>query len=138
MSDPIELRIHGAIVAALKEDAGLTALINGRVFDDVPSRAAFPYVRFGKVDVRPVRATGVVADEIAFTIDVYSRAIGSVEGKRVAGAVRSALDGRTDITLGGGAYLWRLSWMVATTDKSPDGASPVVTVLFEAGVNGAG
>ena len=52
MSDP-SLALQGAQASALKADAALAGLINGRVYDAVPTSPApkYPYVVIGEMQV---------------------------------------------------------------------------------------
>ena len=50
--DP-SLELQKAIVAALKADAAVTAIINGRIYDAVPGGATKPYVSFGPFQLLP-------------------------------------------------------------------------------------
>ena len=85
------LELQGAIVARLKADAALNALINARVYDNVPSDAVLPYVNFARDDVVQDDATCVTGYEINFGIDVWSNGVGYVEAKKIAHAVVKSL-----------------------------------------------
>lgn len=89
-ADPT-LELQGAILARLKADAALTALIGGRVYDTVPPDAVFPYVTFGPVDDISDDADCIFGSQINVQIDAWSRAVGYPEVKRIAGAIRDAL-----------------------------------------------
>jgi hypothetical protein len=93
------LELQGAIVARLKTDPSVIALLNGRVYDDVPSDetrkektgASFPYVSMGPRDELSDDADCVTGFEIALQIDVWSRAVGFPEAQSIADAVRKSL-----------------------------------------------
>jgi len=87
----VELELQGAIVARLKADTAVAALINGRIYDSVPVGAAFPYVSIGPVDSNEDDADCIAALEVAQQIDCWSRATGFPECKKVVDAVRAAL-----------------------------------------------
>lgn len=91
MSDPA-LALQGAVVAALKADAAVTALAGDRVYDRVPGPdTAFPYVSLGPCDVVQNDATCIGGADVTLQIDVWSREPGFREAKALAGAVRTAL-----------------------------------------------
>lgn len=98
MSSPA-LELQGLIVARLKADPDIVALLNGRVYDHVPSdqeRAdktgkAFPYVSMGPLDEVSDDADCVAGFEISLQIDVWSRAVGFPEVQRISDAVRASL-----------------------------------------------
>ena len=90
MASP-SLELQGAIVARLKAWAGLSATVNGRVYDAVPAGAAFPYITVGEGDETSDDADCIDGFEISLDIDIWSRAIGYPEAKRISDEVRKAL-----------------------------------------------
>ncbi len=89
----VELELQGAIVARLKADAAVAALINGRVYDSVPANPVFPYVTIGPADSNGDDADCIAGLEVAQQIDCWSRATGFPECKKLVDAVRAALHG---------------------------------------------
>lgn len=88
--------LQGRIVALLKADPELSSLIEGRVYDSVPSAggqvtAKFPYVSFGPSDELSDDADCIDGFEVTMQIDVWSRAVGFLECRRIVDAVRKAL-----------------------------------------------
>jgi hypothetical protein len=90
MASP-SLELQGAIVARLKAWAGLSATINGRVYDAVPGNAAFPYITVGEGDETSDDADCIDGFEISLDIDVWSRETGYVQAKRISDEVRKAI-----------------------------------------------
>lgn len=90
MASP-SLELQGAIVARLKAWAGLSAAVNGRVYDAVPSGAAFPYITVGAGDETSDDADCIDGFEISLDIDIWSRANGYPEAKRISDEVRKAI-----------------------------------------------
>lgn len=90
MSSPA-LELQGLIVARLKSDATVAALIGGRVYDTVPADAPFPYVSMGPRDETSDNAECVAGFAISLQIDVWSRAVGFPEVQRISDAVRRSL-----------------------------------------------
>lgn len=86
------LPLQKAIVAALKADPTLAAIINGRVYDSVPTSATKPYVSLGPWQVLPDQADCYDSSDVAVQIDGWSAGPGSVESKKIGRAVRTALD----------------------------------------------
>ena len=81
------------IVSTLKADAALMALVNG-VYDTVPADAwgtKLAYVSLGTTDVLDVGTDCVDGEEHNLQIDVWSRAVGAVECKKICAAVKAAL-----------------------------------------------
>lgn len=93
MASP-ELELQGAIVARLKADVGLMALING-VYDQPPDTAfATPresYVTIGEAQFLRDDATCVSGGEIYLTLHAWSRKVGYPVAKQIANAVMESL-----------------------------------------------
>ncbi|ASP84374.1 DUF3168 domain-containing protein [Sinorhizobium meliloti] len=93
MASP-ELELQGAIVARLKADAGLMALVNG-VYDQPPDTAfATPkesYVTIGEAQFLRDDATCVDGGEVYLTLHAWSRKVGYPVAKQIADAVAESL-----------------------------------------------
>lgn len=90
------VELQTAIVTRLKNDAALSALVDGRIYDHVPltngkTSAKFPYVSFGPVDEISADATCITGFEITLQLDVWSRAQGFPECRQIVDLVRRAL-----------------------------------------------
>ncbi len=84
--------LQQAIFARLTSDSALTGLLGGaRVFDDVPPRAALPYVTFAPGTERDWSTGSDAGCEHAITLHVWSRAAGRKETLAIAEAVRASL-----------------------------------------------
>jgi len=91
MIDP-SLPLQAAIVAALKGSDELTALIGGRVYDDVPAAPVFPYISLGPDDVNDDPDQCVGGAEVFPQVNIWSRAKGRVEAKRIVALCAVILD----------------------------------------------
>lgn len=92
MSEP-SLELQGAIVAKLKADAAVTALIAGRVVDRVDPGLPKPYVVVGDDQVISAHADCLDGStEVFATLHAWSGLPGKRECKQVAGAVVAALN----------------------------------------------
>lgn len=85
------LDLQKAIIAALKADASLSALVAGRIYDQPPVGAAKPFVSLGPEDWVEADGFGIHAHSGTLQIDVWSGATGKPEAKRVANAVQNVL-----------------------------------------------
>lgn len=103
MSDPA-LALQGAIVSRLKADQQIQTLVGNRVHDRVPADATFPYVAVGDMQSIDAGADCVDALDVIVTIHAWSRAVGQIECKRVASAVRAALH-EADLVVPGFQFL---------------------------------
>ena len=84
--------LQQAIVSTLSADAGLLALLGGaRIYDDVPTRADFPYVTFAQTQERDWSTGSEDGLEHILTLHVWSRGGGRMEALKIMGAVRAAL-----------------------------------------------
>ncbi len=84
--------LQKALFARLTADAGVTALLGGaRVYDEVPSRAEFPYVAFGQTTERDWSTGTELGAEHVVTLHVWSRAAGRKESDEIMDAVKAAL-----------------------------------------------
>ncbi len=124
MADGPALAWQAALVAYLRADAGVSALVGARVYDEPPSDALRPLVRLGPMIVTPLRSDARAAFQIDFGVEGHSRpTAGRVEAQRIAEACRAALDERhAEIAVAG----FRLAWVqftTATTIRNADGRS---------------
>ncbi len=88
-----ELALQKAVLAALRADGPVSALLNGRIHDEPPASPVYPYVAIGRSEARPwggVEAEGV---EHALSLTCVSRFGGAEEARAVIDAMRAALHG---------------------------------------------
>ena len=133
MANP-ELELQGAIVARLKADATVTALIAGRIYDSVPANGTFPYVTIGPVDVVADDADCLTGLEVAQQIDCWSRAVGFPEVKKIVDAVRAALhdqEGAMPLASNGMALFEHRNTRIV---RDPDGLTSHGILGFEAAI----
>lgn len=92
MSEP-SFALQQAIVAALSADTGVKALLGDppRLYDDVPRKAAFPYVTLGEGALQPWDTTSERGFEHALNFHVWSRYGGRKEAKAVLDALYAVL-----------------------------------------------
>lgn len=85
-----ELALQKALIAWLKGDATLDALLGGRVWDAEPAEADLPCLLIGRSESRPMRADGGGMEQV-LTLTGVSRFRGAEEAKAVLAAVRARL-----------------------------------------------
>jgi hypothetical protein len=90
MASP-SLELQGAIFERLTGSAGLSTLVGNRIYDAVPQAKVFPYVTIGEGDETSDDADCIDGFEISLDIDVWSRAEGFPEAKRISDEIRKAL-----------------------------------------------
>jgi len=112
------LAVQAALVAALRADAGVQALVGQRVYDQAPRDAATPFVSLGPALGQPFEAQGLDAWEAVFTLDVWSRAPGGVEVRAIQAALFAALH-HAALSVAGKALVW--CRVADSRDVSEDG-----------------
>ena len=129
MASP-SLEIQGAIVARLKATAAVTALVDTRVYDSVPAGASFPYITLGQGDETSDDVDCVDGFEIALDIDVWSRAPGFPEAKRISNEIRKALK-NPPLAISDNALVY-FNHRQTRTFRDPDGITSHAVLTFEA------
>jgi len=111
----VSVELQTLLAATLKADPSVAALIDG-IYDRVAQGAFGPrnaYISFGPSDGSDNSAECIFGSEHTFQIDVWSRAPGARECRRIVDAVRRALHER-DLSLTQNALvglyveLWRV------------------------------
>ena len=133
MTDTI-LEIQGAVVARLKADSAVAAIVGAKVYDPVPAEAAVPYISIGPSYAVSEDAECIDADEISFQIDCWSGDSGSGGGsfaqvRRTADAVRRAL--KADLTIADNALVL-FEHRQTRVFRDPDGITNHAAVTFTA------
>lgn len=78
----------------LRSAPAVSSLVGSRVFDSVPGSVTFPYISLGPTDIVEEGSDCIASGEHTLQIDVWSRAVGAVEAKRIVDAVKKALHER--------------------------------------------
>jgi hypothetical protein len=128
LADP-SLEIQKAIVAALKADVGVNAIIAGRIYDAVPMNAVKPYVSFGPFDVLPDVGDCIDGGSVFVTLDGWAAGPDTVAVKRLGVAVAAALD-EAPLSLDAPQRLVEMTIERTQYLRDPDGitAHAVITV----------
>jgi hypothetical protein len=93
-----DLELQGVVVDVLRNDPELVQLVDRRAYDRVPENVVFPYISCGPTFDVEDDADCIFGSDISFQLDVWSRAVGFPEAKRICNAVRNAVHER-DIQL---------------------------------------
>jgi hypothetical protein len=135
LTDP-SLDLQGAVVKALKADAGVKAIVGAGVFDTVARKpdgspnVAFPYIALGDMQMLPELAECTNAATNFVTLHLWSRAVGFPEVKQLGAAVIKALHDTT-LTLASGS-LQSLLLNSSRYLRDPDGLTSHAVLTFEA------
>jgi hypothetical protein len=127
-SDP-SLQLQKALVAVLKADAGVNAIIAGRIYDAVPGGAVKPYLSFGPFQMLPEHGTCLDGGEAFVTLDGWAAGPDTVQVKQLGAAVAKALD-LAPIVLDAPPRLVEMTVEQTQYMRDPDGitAHAVITV----------
>jgi isoleucyl-tRNA synthetase len=92
------LALQKAMVATLRANALLTAVVSARIYDRVPANAPRPYVHLRQFQELDDSNDCSDAWEVNVDLDVWSETPGKPEASRAAMAIRDALHDQ-DLTL---------------------------------------
>lgn len=82
--------VQKAVHAVLREDAALTAMVQG-IYDHVPRKTAYPYVVLGEARMQDVSSMTGFVGRVTMTVYVYSRMKGKQEAQEILARMRSLL-----------------------------------------------
>ncbi len=85
-----ERALQKALIAHLRADPGVSALVDSRVWDAAPSDPGHPHLTIARSESRAVPADGGGVEH-ALTLRAVSRFRGTEEAKAVVAAVRASL-----------------------------------------------
>jgi hypothetical protein len=131
MIDPI-LEIQGVIIARLRAFDDVTALIADRAFDEPPRDSAgnvtakLPYTSIGPSSYQTEEIDCITGGEVIIQVDAWSNYEGKTEVRRIAHAVRAALDD-FDFPLTTNAVVTFQHWR---TDYLSEGAIQHASIRF--------
>ena len=127
-ADP-SLQLQKAIVAWLKADSSVNAIIAGRIYDAVPGGATKPYLSFGPFQLLPEHGSCLDGGEAILTLDGWAAGPDTVAVKQLGTAVAKSLD-LAALVLDAPPRLVELSIEQTQYLRDPDGitAHAVITV----------
>ncbi len=125
----VALRV--AIHDALRGDSALAAALGGgKIYDEPPKDAEFPYVTLGDARLLDASSDGGQTQEHQLTLHAWSRKGGHREAHVIAGALLQALD---DAPLSpSGHRLVNLRFSIADIRRESDGRTYHALVRFRA------
>lgn len=96
MADPV-LELQGAIIARLRSDVSVTAMVPAERIVDIPNPAwhtgtdKAPYISIGASNYQSADADCIVGGDVMIQVDAWSISGSLAEVRRVSDLVRSAL-----------------------------------------------
>jgi hypothetical protein len=85
------LEVQKALVALLKADGAIAALVGTRVYDPAPQNPTYPFISFGPKYGSPWDTDTDLGWELSMQIDCWSRKIGVAECGQIVAAVKAAV-----------------------------------------------
>ena len=115
------LELQKALLGFLKSDASLAKLIDGRVYDRVPAKTAFPYVTLGSSNIYDWSTATEPGSEHLFTLNIWHRAGGRKHVLEIMNVIDRQLR-QAVLTLAGHRLVnLDLQYSQARADDSRDG-----------------
>tara|TARA_R100001086_G_scaffold112214_1_gene57241 strand:+ start:439 stop:858 length:420 start_codon:yes stop_codon:yes gene_type:complete len=133
MADGYALATQVAIIAALKADSAVTALVGQRIYDEPPSSVVFPYIMLS--DISPVawdtdHQEGAI---VQIGLHAHSRATqGRVEAVRIAEAAQAALHRQEASLSVSGHNLVEFIFQTYVTSRDTEGRGYTSRMAFQA------
>lgn len=132
MSDDASLELLAGVMSVLTDDAGVTALVAGRVYDSPPASPTFPYVRVHALDPSSFDTDTQTGQEVQVGLTVQTDKTSRSEALRVAAAIRKALHRREDAFSLPTAHLVEMIWQTTVTRRDADGIRHEAVMSFQA------
>jgi len=133
MADGFALAMQKGLRAALVANAGVTAIVSTRVYDEPPQNVTFPYLRFDQITANAFDTDSTVGSAVDITIEANSRsASGRVEAVQMVEAVRAALhrqEGSVTVT---GFTLVELIFQTYSVTRDTDGRGYTAVIALQA------
>ncbi|MEH6522572.1 DUF3168 domain-containing protein [Sulfitobacter sp.] len=130
------LALQAALIAALKADGGISALVGVRIYDEPPQNALRPYISIGGIELRPLRSDCGRAATVTFGIEAHSRpdTSGRGEATECAEAIVSALD-QAPLEVVGFTVI-QMHWLTQSVERDVDGKSYTAIATFSTILDG--
>lgn len=114
------LPVQGAMYAAIKADAALNTAVGGRVYDEVPEAATYPYVVLGDAVETPDNEVAAFASRVAATLHVWSTYRGFRQALDIAGHLIRVFDRQPLTVPGRGVVAVRHEQTITMRDPDSD------------------
>ncbi|MCB1383290.1 MAG: DUF3168 domain-containing protein [Notoacmeibacter sp.] len=112
------LKLQAAMVAALKADAALAAILAGTgIYDLAPPSASFPYITIGRCEVADWSTGTEEGGEHLVSLHIWSQGAGKAESLRVMREASRALEGIDPVLDGHFIVSFRLEYSEAGYDE---------------------
>jgi hypothetical protein len=133
MADGFALAIQKGLRARLVANAGVTAIVSTRVYDEPPQAVTFPYLRFDQITANAFDTDSTLGSVVDITIEANSRsASGRVEAVQIVEAVRAALHRQEASVTVTGFTLVELIFQTYSVTRDTDGRGYTAVIALQA------
>jgi hypothetical protein len=133
MADGFALAIQKGLRARLVANAGVTAIVSTRVYDEPPQAVTFPYLRFDQITANAFDTDSTLGSVVDITIEANSRsASGRVEAVQIVEAVRAALHRQEANVTVTGFTLVELIFQTYSVTRDTDGRGYTAVIALQA------
>lgn len=133
MADGFALAIQKGLRARLVANAGVTAIVSTRVYDEPPQAVTFPYLRFDQITANAFDTDSTLGSVVDITIEANSRsASGRVEAVQIVEAVRAALHRQEANVTVTGFTLVELIFQTYSVTRETDGRGYTAVIALQA------
>lgn len=133
MADGFALSLQKGVRAALAADAGVSALVGTRIYDEPPQDVTFPYVRFNDISPSAYDTDTTEGAEVTLSLQAHSRsASGRVEAVQIAEAIKDALHRQEASVTVAGHDLLEVIYQTFSATRDADGRGYTAVIVFQA------
>ena len=133
MADGFALALQKGLRAALSANAGVTALVGARIYDEPPQNVTFPYMRFGDIEPSAFDTDTIEGSLVGVSIEAHSRsASGRVEAVQMVEAVKEALHRKETSVTVAGHTLVELIFQTYSVTRDGEGRGYTAVIALQA------
>ena len=126
------LELLAGVMSVLLADAGVDALVSGRVYDNPPKKPVFPYVRVHALDPSAFDTDSQTGQEVQLGLTVQTDSNSRSQALSVASAVKDALHRQEAAFSLPTAHLVEMIWQTTVTRRDADGIRHEAVMSFQA------
>ena len=133
MADGYALALQKGLIAALRADSAVAALVSTRIYDEPPANATLPYARFDQISPDAFDTDNTEGASVSVGIHVHSEpASGRVEAVQVAEAIKNALHRQESSVTVTGFTLVELIFQTYTATRNSEGRGWTARIALQA------
>lgn len=133
MADGYALALQKGLRAALVADAGVSAIVSTRIYDEPPQNVTFPYMRFGDIQPSAFDTDTAEGSIVSISVEAHSRsASGRVEAVQMVEAVKAALHRQEASVTVDGFTLVELIFQTFSVTRDNEGRGYTAVIALQA------